>query len=185
MAKSRRQPKNTPTEDPIQVEEAVEEEAVNTPEEVPAEPTEEVTPDVAEAVEPPAFVEDEPNGEAEETAPAPTAPAKEADGRDSAAAEEQVAEAEICESLNKDIMVKLSNQSPVFPRSAPDAAASKAAGYVPIRMLKTLLTPPMMKSKSFTFRWIAEFPHCQEGQIYLVPQNVAGVLISNGSAFGG
>jgi len=186
MAKSRRPVKKTEKDDQIPVE-TVEEEAVQpSEEETPEEPIIEEATEEAEAVEPPEFVEDEADEAPEEATTAPTPTNEETeDGRNSAAAEEPVEEKEICDSLNKEIMMKLSNQKPNYPRSAPDAAKATAAGYVPIRMLKTLNTPPMMKSKSFRFRWASEFPHCKEGEIYLVPPNMAGVLVENGSAFGG
>jgi len=177
MAKSRRPVNKTETEDQIPVE-TVEEEEVK--------PSEEEIPEEAPKVEPPEFVEDEADETPEEAPSAPEAPNEETeDGRVSAKEEEPVAEKEICDSLNRDIMMKLSNQKPNYPRSAPDAAKATEAGMVPIRMLKTLHTPPMMKSKGFKFRWVAEFPHCMEGEIYLVPPTVAGVLVENGSAFGG
>lgn len=179
MAKSRRPVNKTEErEDQIPVE-TVEEEVVQPSEE-------EGTPEEPTMVEPPEFVEDEADEEPEETPSAPTPTNEETeDGRISAKEKEPVAEAEICESLNRDIMMKLSNQKPNYPRSAPDAKAAMAADLVPVRMLKTLHTPPMMKSKGFRYRWAAEFPHCKEGEIYLVPKNMAGVLVSNGSAFGG
>jgi len=187
MAKSRRPVKKTEKEDQIPVETVEEEEAVQpSEEETPEEPTTEEATEEAEAVEPPEFVEDEADEAPEEAPSAPTPTNEETeDGRDSAAAEEPVAEKEICDSLNREIMMKLSNQKPHYPRSAKTPQAAKEAGLVPIRLLKTLNTPPMMKSKGFRFRWISEFPHCKEGEIYLVPPNVAAILVENGSAFGG